>query len=94
MKNLFMNLGNIVKPFAIHLYQHWQMGGLIIMTAIFTIAGIAVISEMISKGMEYFGHGDKIVFIKVAGYIACGYIAWDAWWDGVRFVAHTFGVNI
>jgi hypothetical protein len=64
------------------------------MTALLTVAGISIASEMIAKLMEEYGQGSKVVFIKIAAYIACGYVAFDFWWDGVRYVASTFGVHI
>lgn len=64
------------------------------MSALLTVAGIAIASEFIGKAMEHFGQGDKIIFIKIAAYVACGYVAMDFWWDGVRHVAHAFGVSV
>ncbi|WP_308636094.1 hypothetical protein [Paenibacillus silvisoli] len=64
------------------------------MTTMLTIAGIAIASEFIGNLMEHFGHSNKVVFVKIAAYISCGYIAMDFWWDGVRTVAGQFGVHI
>jgi hypothetical protein len=64
------------------------------MTALFTVAGISIISEIVARLMEEYGQGNKIVFVKIAAYIACGYVAFDFWWDGVRYVASQFGVHI
>lgn len=64
------------------------------MTTLLTVAGIAITSEIIARLMEEYGQGGKVVFIKIAAYIACGTIALDFWWDGVREVARAFGVNI
>ncbi|WP_028612762.1 hypothetical protein [Paenibacillus harenae] len=58
------------------------------------IAGIAISSEFISRLMEENGHGGKVVFVKIISYIGCAYIAFNCWWDGVRYVAHTFGVSL
>lgn len=58
------------------------------------IAGIALGSELISKLMEETGHGGKVVFVKLISYVAGAYIALDYWWQGVRYVAHMFGVHI
>lgn len=58
------------------------------------IAGIAISSEFIGRIMEDMGHGNKVVFVRIATYVACGYIAFEAWWDAIRYVAHTFGVRI
>ncbi|WP_127532723.1 hypothetical protein [Paenibacillus kobensis] len=62
------------------------------MSALFTVAGIALTSKLIEHVMEQFGHGDKVVFIKIIGYIAAGYVAWNFWWGGVHYVAARFGV--
>lgn len=64
------------------------------MTAMLTVAGIAIASEFIANLMENFGHGNKVIFVKIASYMACGYVAMDFWWDGVRMVAGQFGVHI
>jgi hypothetical protein len=65
-----------------------------LMGTMLTVAGIAIGSEFIGKVMEEFGQGNKVIFIKVAAYIACGVIAMNFWWDGVRTVVHAFGVNL
>lgn len=64
------------------------------MKALLTVAGIAIISSIVEKLMDEYGQGNKVVFVKIAAYIACGYVALDYWWEGVRFVATTFGVHI
>lgn len=64
------------------------------MSALFTVAGIAIISELIQKVLDGIGHGDKAVFVKIASYIASGYVAWDVWWDGVHMIASEFGVML
>lgn len=61
---------------------------------LFTIAGIAVGSAIVSKLMEEYGQGSKVVFVKIVAYCACGYIAFDAWWDLVGYVATSFGVSL
>jgi hypothetical protein len=63
------------------------------MSALFTIAGIAITSQLIEQLMTYFGHADKIVFVKIAAYVAGGYVAWDFWWGGVHYVAAKFGLT-
>lgn len=60
----------------------------------FKIAGIAIGSEFLSKAMEEYGHGDKTIFVRIVSYVACGYIALDFWWAGVKQVAVQFGVSI
>lgn len=64
------------------------------MTTLFTVAGIAIGSELVGKIMEYYGQSGMIPFVKIVAYMACGYVALDAWWDGVRHVAHMFGVQL
>ena len=63
------------------------------MSALFTIAGIALTSQLIEQIMGYLGHGDKVVFVKIAAYIASGYVAWDFWWGSIHYVAGRFGVT-
>lgn len=58
------------------------------------VAGVAIASEFISKLMEDAGHGGKVVFVKITAYVGCGLIAMSYWWDGVRYIAHAFGVSI
>ena len=60
----------------------------------FKIAGVAIGSEFIGRLMEENGHGGKVVFVKIVAYVACASIAFNAWWDTLRYVAHTFGVSI
>lgn len=60
----------------------------------FKIAGIAIAGEFITRIMEEYGHGDKTPFVRIVTWLAGGYIAFDAWWDGVHMVASQFGVNI
>lgn len=60
----------------------------------FKIAGIAIASEFVGRLMEDHGHGNKVVFVRIIAYVACGVIALDCWWTGVRDIARTFGVSI
>lgn len=60
----------------------------------FKVAGIAIASEFIGRLMEDHGHGNKVVFVRIISYVACGYIAFECWWDGVRKIAHAFGVSL
>lgn len=62
------------------------------MSTLFAVAGVALTSQLIEQIMGYLGHGDKVVFVKIAAYIAAGYIAWDVWWDGIHMIAREFGV--
>lgn len=60
----------------------------------FKIAGIAIASEFITKVMDEYGHGDKTVFVRIVSWCAGGYVAFEAWWDGVHMVASQFGVQL
>lgn len=62
------------------------------MGGIFTVAGIAICSSVVQTIMEHFGHGDKVVFVKIIGYVACAFIAWNVWWDLVHYIESSFGV--
>ena len=64
------------------------------MGPIFTIAGIALGSTLVQKLLEETGHGSKTIFISISGYVACALVGLDYWWDGIRYVARTFGVMI
>lgn len=58
------------------------------------VAGIAIASEFIGRLMEENGHGNKVVFVRIISYVACGLIAFDCWWGGVRGIAQAFGVRL
>jgi hypothetical protein len=58
------------------------------------IAGIAIASEFVGRLMEDHGHGNKVIFVRVITYVACGMIAMEYWWQGVKYIASTFGVRI
>lgn len=58
------------------------------------VAGIAIASEFVGRLMEDHGHGNKVIFIRIITYVACGAIAMEYWWEGVRHIAHAFGVSL
>lgn len=62
------------------------------MESLFAVAGVGIVSELVGNVLENIGQGNKVVFVRIASYIACGYIAWDVWWEGVSYVASKFGV--
>ncbi|MGG4090585.1 hypothetical protein [Paenibacillus lautus] len=64
------------------------------LAAIFKILGIGVVSHFSANVLENMGHGGKVMYIKIAGYVACAYVSLDAWWDCLRMVARTFGVHV
>jgi hypothetical protein len=61
---------------------------------ILKVAGIAIGSEIIQKVMEENGQGGKVMFIRIIGYVGCGIIAFNYWWDGLRSIVAIFGVYI
>lgn len=65
-----------------------------LMAPIFKIAGIAIASEFVQKAMEEYGQADKTVFVRIAAWVAGGYVAFDSWWSAVNEVASDFGVSI
>lgn len=64
------------------------------LAAIFKILGIGVVSHFSTSVLENMGHGGKVIFVKIAGYVACAYVSFEVWWECLRQVAHTFGVHV
>lgn len=64
------------------------------LTPIFEVLGIGVVSHFSGNVLEQMGHGGKVMYIKIGAYVGCAYIAFDAWWECLRKVAHTFGVHV
>ncbi|MGG4035038.1 hypothetical protein ABEV74_15205 [Paenibacillus cisolokensis] len=64
------------------------------LTPIFKILGVGVASHFGGVALENMGHGGKVVYLKIAGYVVSAYIAFDAWWDALRHIAHLFGVIV
>jgi len=64
------------------------------MASLFTVAGVAGVSALTEHLLERFGHGNKVVFVKIAGYCICAYVAWDVWFDLVHYVSTMFGVRL
>ncbi|MFD1953753.1 hypothetical protein ACFSL6_17605 [Paenibacillus thailandensis] len=60
----------------------------------FKVAGIAIGSEFVAMLMEENGHGNKVMFVKIASWVSCAYVALDFWWEGLRHAAAFFGVYI
>ena len=67
---------------------------LIGMTSILGVLGVAAASNLSEYVLEHIGHGDKVIFIKIAGYCVCAFIAWDIWWKLVNHVSFVFGVGL
>lgn len=63
------------------------------MTSLYAVLGVVGVSHLGTAVMEYTGHGDKTMFVKIVTYVGCAYIAWEAWWGCVRYVQSSFGVH-
>lgn len=63
-------------------------------SSLFGVLGVAAVSSLSEYLLDRFGHGDKIVFVKIAGYCICAYVAWDIWLDLVHYVGFKFGVRL
>ncbi|GIP38290.1 hypothetical protein J31TS4_15700 [Paenibacillus sp. J31TS4] len=62
------------------------------MGSLFAVLGVVGVSHLGTALMEYTGHGDKTMFVKIVTYAGCAYIAWEAWWRMVRYVQASFNV--
>lgn len=62
--------------------------------SLFAVAGVGIAAELIGMVLENIGQGNKVVFVRIASYVVCGFIAWDVWWDGINYVASKFGVSL
>ena len=47
------------------------------LSAAFKILGISLVGDILIRTMENYGHGDKVPLVKIALYVACGFIVWD-----------------
>lgn len=61
---------------------------------LFKVLGIGVASHFGSMALENLGHGGKVIYLKITGYVACAYVAFDAWWDALHKIAAMFGVYV
>lgn len=64
------------------------------LTPIFEIAGIAVATLFVEKVMENFGHGDKVVFVRIVGYSAAALHGFRTWFRYMHAIASMFGVYV
>lgn len=64
------------------------------LTPLFEVLGIGIVSHYSGMILENMGQGGKAMYVKIGASVACAYVAFDTWWDGVREVARTFGVHI
>lgn len=59
---------------------------------IFKIAGVALVGAVVEKFVESHGHGDKTPMIRLATYVATGWMAIDECYDYMRRIGGKFGV--
>lgn len=64
------------------------------LSPLFKILGIGVVSHFSGAALENLGHGGKVIYLKIAGYCVCAYVAFDTWFDALHKIAAMFGVIV
>lgn len=61
---------------------------------IFEITGIAFATMGVEYLLEKFGHGDKVVFVRIVGYAAVAFYGIRTWFNYLHRTAALFGVFV
>jgi hypothetical protein len=70
------------------------MVSMIELAPIFKVLGVGVVTHFGGSILENMGQGSKVLYLKIAGYAVCAWIAFDVWWTYLQRIAAIFGVHV